>query len=144
MDDIDYKQYTVSFDKNDVASLYSDWKGILDPQTIAEPLLMNSFGDLLYKQLDGAVYFLDTLEGTITKFAEDESDMITKLTISDNQNNYLSSEMVTLLRERGLVLNSNELYIYVPHPSFTGTIDMNTIQIMSMDAVLSLNGQSLS
>jgi hypothetical protein len=127
-----------------VSELYSDWKGILDPQPIVEPLLMSSFGDLLYKESNGAINFLDSLEGTVSQFAKDESEMQAKLSDESNRNTYLSSENVMLLRERGLVLKDNELYIYVPHPRFTSTVDLNTVQIMSMRVVLSLNGQSLN
>ena len=144
MNNSDYQQFVVKFPKEEVLELYSDWKGIFDPQTIAEPLLMSSFGDLLYKDSDGAVQFLDTLEGAVTQFANDESEMQAKLSDESNQNHYLSSGNVVLLRERGLALKDDELYIYVPHPSFTGTVDLNTVQIMSMRVVLSLNGQSLS
>jgi hypothetical protein len=70
--------------------------------------------------------------------------MQAKLSDESNRNTYLSSENVMLLRERGLVLKDNELYIYVPHPRFTSTVDLNTVQIMSMRVVLSLNGQSLN
>ncbi len=139
----DYKELLAKFDKSNIPQLYSDWHWLIDSQALNQPIIMSCFGDLFYKHQDGATYFLDTLEGQITQFASDETDMKSKLSDADNQNTYLSSENVQLLRERGLTLKENELYIYVPHPKLMGTVDFNSIQIMSMRVVISLNGQFL-
>lgn len=143
MNNANYSQYAVSFNPSDIPTLYSEWGWLLNPEELSTTLIMSSFGDLLFKGVDGKVYFLDTLEGAVALFADNEQDMTAKLADPKIQNIYLSSEATDLLREWGVTLKENELYIYVPHPMMSGTIDLKTVQVMSMKVVASLGGQLL-
>lgn len=143
MNNTPYSQYAVSFNPSDIPTLYNEWSWLVKPEELSNTLVMSSFGDLLFKGKDGKIYFLDTLEGAIALFADSEEDMTAKLADRAVQNVYLSSEATDLLKEQGLILKDNELYIYVPHPMMTGKIDLATVQIMSMKVVASLGGQLL-
>ena len=138
-----YQKYTVKFNPEDVPTLYSDWDWLIDQKYLNKPWLMTSFGDLFFEGPDASIHFLDTLEGTITPFAENEQIAKEKLAETANQKRFLTSDTVDLLRERDLVLKDDELYIYVPHPLVAGAVRIDSVQIMSLNVVLSLGGQLL-
>ena len=138
-----YEQYTAKFNPTDITTLYSDWDWLIDQKYLAQPWLMSNFGDLFFKSSDGSIHFLDTLEGVITPFAESEQNAKEKLAETATQRRFLTSETVDLLRERDLILKNDELYIYVPHPIVAGAVRIDSVQIMSMNVVISLGGQLL-
>ena len=104
---------------------------------------MSSFGDLFFKGPDSSIHFIDSIEGVITPFAQNEEDAKLRLKDPATVNRFLSSETVELLRERNIVLKEDELYIYVPHPMVVGSVAIDSIQVMSTKVVISLNGQLL-
>lgn len=143
MSSSDYQQYTVKFNPEDAPTLYSDWGWLISQKYLNKPWLMTSFGDLFFEGPDASIHFLDTLEGTITLFAENEEIAKEKLAETENQRRFLTSDTVDLLIERDLVLKDDELYIYVPHPIVAGEVRIDSVQIMSMNVVISLGGQLL-
>ncbi|MGH7217946.1 MAG: hypothetical protein ACREGE_00670 [Candidatus Microsaccharimonas sp.] len=143
MNNNSYEQFIVKFNPADVPDLYSDWDWLIDKKYLNEPWLMTCFGDLFFKTPDASIHFLDTLEGVIIPFAENEESAKKLLADATNQSRFLSSDAVTVLRERNLILRDNELYIYVPHPIIAKAIVLDSVQIMSMNVVLSLGGQLL-
>lgn len=135
--------YTAQFEPSAVAELYADWNWLINAHYLSKPWLMSRFGDLFFEAPDGSIQFLDTLEGTITPFAENKKAAEQKISDPEIQKRYLTSETVALLEERGMKLKEGELYIYVPHPSVVGKVDVNSIQVMSMNVVISIYGQLL-
>lgn len=134
---------TAVFDPKQIPELYSDWNWLIDSKFLNKPLLMSCFGDLFFEGPEGNIHFVDTLEGTITQFADNENDARNKLAEPAVQKRFLTSETVELLEEKGLSLKQDELYIYVPHPIIAGAVVIDSIQIMSMKVALSLGGQLL-
>lgn len=143
MDTTSYQQYTVKFNPDDVPTLYADWTWLVNPEDFKNALLMTAFGDLFFKTVDGAVYFLDTLEGAVIPFVKNEADFETKLADTEVQKHFLSVDAVEVLKARNLILKDNELYIYVPHPLVAKAIVLDSVQAMSMNVVISLGGQLL-
>lgn len=143
MKESEYQNYTVGFNPKDIPTLYSDWDWLIDQKFLNKPWLMTCFGDLFFEGPDARIHFLDTLEGVITPFAENEQIAKEKLAEAENQKRFLTSDTVDLLRERNLILKDDELYIYVPHPIVVGAVRIDSVQIMSMNVVLSLGGQLL-
>lgn len=143
MQENSYKQYTANFNASDIPSLYADWDWLINPKYLDKPWVMSQFGDLFFEGPDGGVFFLDTLEGTITPFAKDQASAEERLTDEATLARYLSSDAVVVLRNRGLLLKEDELYIYVPHPIVTGAVVLDSVQAMSMKVVVSLGAQLL-
>lgn len=141
--DIGYNQFTAKYNPDSIPELYSDWDWLISKKYLNKPWLMTTFGDLFFKGPDESIHFIDTIEGTITPFAENEESAKKKLADPVIQKRFLLSETVEVLRERNLILKDDELYIYVPHPKVSGKVDIDSIQIMSMSVVVSLCGQLL-
>ncbi len=138
-----YKDYTVNFDPTAIPELYSDWDWLIDQKYLNNPWLMTSFGDLFFVGPDASVHFIDTLEGTITPFAENVEAAQEKLSNADVQRHYLASDTVEILKERNLILKDDELYIYVPHPIVAGKVNIDSIKVYSAKIAISLCGQLL-
>lgn len=143
MNDTNYQQYTVKFNPEDIPTLYDDWTWLVQPEDLKNALAMTTFGDLFFKAANGGVYFLDTIEGEVVPFVKSEDEFEAKLADPEVQDLFLSSEYVKELRGRNLVLKDDELYIYVPHPLVAKDIVLDSVQIMSMNVVISLGGQLL-
>ena len=138
---IDNALLLVNYTKPDIPSLYEDWSWLINPSELSNPIAMTSFGDLFFKKQDGHIYLLDTLEGSVLDFANDENDLQTKLSHAENQEQYLFSELIKTLREKGTTLNENELYIFKVHPILGGEAISDNVNVVSMKVAISLLGQ---
>ncbi len=138
-----YKKYTVEFTASDIPRLYSDWDWLINQKYLDKPWLMTSFGDLFFEDANGGIYFIDTLEGAIIPFAPSKKDAEAQLEDQAIQKRFLMSDTVEILKERNLLLQKGELYIYVPHPLVAGAVVIDSIQVMSANVVISLCGQLL-
>jgi len=131
----------VNFPAANVRLLYEDWSWLVNQADLDRPIAMTTFGDLFFKKQDGHVYLLDTLEGTVIDFANDENELQNKLNHMENQEQYLFSSLVKTLQEKGLALKENELYIFKVHPIVGGEAISDNVEAMSMRVVISLLGQ---
>lgn len=138
---MDYKNFLVDFSSVDLTDVYSEWMWLIDVSDLSRPLGMTSFGDLFFQKDNYEVYFLDTLEGTVELFAESQEEMIAKLSVQENLDNYMMTALVTTLREKNIKLKINELYIFNVHPIIGGEAVSSNVSVVTMRVALSLIGQ---
>lgn len=136
-----YKDYLVNYSNTDLPELYSDWLWLINADDLIQPSAMSAFGDLFFLKENGEVFLLDTLEGTAEHFASSREDMERQLSSPENRNNYLFSDLVTTLREKGVILSDNQLYLFKVHPLVGGQAMSDNVEVASMRVALSLTGQ---
>lgn len=131
----------VEFTKPEIPSLYENWSWLIETSDLGNPLAMTMFGDLFFKKPDGHIYLLDSFEGTVIDFAENDTSFQHKLNQAETEEQYLFSSLIKTLREKGVSLKENELYIFKVHPILGGEATSDNVEIMSMRVVISLLGQ---
>lgn len=113
------------------------WIG-LDGKT---PVLASLFGDVFLSSSDG-YWFLDTMEGSLDCLWATRADMDAELATQDGEDRYLLGALaVAAASRRGLVLEPDQVYVFVPHPLLSRRFDVDTIMTQPFVVALCISGQ---
>ena len=112
------------------------WIDIGDKQ----PLFASLFGDVFFQAGDG-VWYLDQLEGTLTREWEDRAAMDAALDTEDGHDKYLLGALAIAARDAGLVLGPAQVYDFAPPPILGGPIVVDNITVMDFVVSSHIAGQ---
>jgi hypothetical protein len=114
-----------------------EWIGVGD----REPLFASPFGDVFFRADDG-IWWLDTLEGSLTRPWTDAGAMAADLDTEDGQDRYLLGGLALGAARRGLVLGPGQVYGFAPPPILGGPIDVDHIMVLDLVVWLTIMGQT--
>jgi len=100
------------------------------------PVLASLFGDVFLQDAQG-YWFLDSLEGTLTKVAMTMDELQAKLDAEEGQDNFLLGGLAISAERLGILLEPNEVYDFKIPPVLGGKTGVDNI--VKMDFVVSLN-----
>lgn len=104
------------------------------------PILASLFGDVFLTADDG-VWFLDTVEGHLTRRWDDRPAMEAALASAEGQDQFLLSTLAGAVADRGIVLGREEVYDFVPPPILSGRLDAADVMAMDFVVALGIAGQ---
>jgi hypothetical protein len=98
------------------------------------PLFLSKFGDWFLRRPDGTTDMINVLDGTLEQVAVTPEEFLRNVNQREWQENYLLSELVFELHQRGKVPARGECYGFAPHPLFTGRLDVDLVMVMNLGA----------
>ena len=100
------------------------------------PVLASLFGDVFLQDRDG-YWFLDSLEGSLTKIARTRDELQAILDTERGQDQYLLGGLALAADRRGIHLQPNEVYDFAVAPVLGGKAEVENV--VAMDFVVSLH-----
>ena len=116
--------YLITPDPADLATALEAWEWIgLEDMT---PVAVTAFGDVFLVALSG-IWFLDKLEGTLTKVCGSREELAKLLQSADGQNHYLAAGLVQRAAREGMTLGPGECYDFEVAPVLGGAMSFENI-----------------
>jgi hypothetical protein len=133
------KDLTKDINKVDLEDICSSWQWRLaDQKTVA---MISTIGDLFLIGKDGAVNWLETGTGELTKIA-DSLEQFQQLLNDEAKIDYWFLEtVVDELVERGIKLRENEVYSFKKVPALGGDYSPDNFEPTDMSVHFSFTGQ---
>lgn len=138
---MNYKDLLIHFSPADMPELYKDWLWLITPEDVSKAVAMTSFGDLFFIHESGKIYFLNTTEGTARSCTHTYAGARSLMASRDGLTDYLLSNLVLEMREKGSTLSDGELYSFKVYPSAPELGKIGNIQILPIETALSVSGQ---
>lgn len=124
----------------DFGRIFSCWPAISGKVL---PMGLSAFGDAFFAKPDQTVWRLDSFSGEIELVAKSQAEFGNAMNNQSWQEQYLRSELVFALKERGLERNAQQVFAPVPHPVFTGEPRLENAQIMDAVVWHSISSQTV-
>ena len=104
------------------------------------PMLSSLFGDVFLEDSDG-YWFLDSIEGTLSKVAKTRDELQAQLDSVDGQDRFLLGGLAIAADRGGLSLKSSEVYDFKIPPVLGGQTAVGNIVVMDFVVSLNIAGQ---
>jgi hypothetical protein len=125
---------TKTFTPETYARALESWSWIGIDGKVA--VLASLFGDVFLQDAQG-YWFLDSLEGTLTKVGKTRDELQAMLDAEEGQDNFLLGGLAMSAERLGMLLEPNEVYDFQIPPVLGGKTTVDNI--VKMDFVVSLN-----
>lgn len=113
-----------------------DWLG-LDGKT---PVFASPFGDVFLESGDG-IWWLDTLEGSLTCPWPDPAALEADLRTDEGQDQFLLAGLALAAERRGLVPTDAQVYGFTAPPVLGGAVDLGNVEVIDFVVSLNIAGQ---
>lgn len=104
------------------------------------PIVASAFGDVFLQGRDG-VWFLDTVDGTLTRQWEDTAALQDALNTPDGQGRFLLAGLVEDAHEAGIVPGEGEVLSFSQPPVLGGNVEVGNVEVCDLVVALSVAGQ---
>lgn len=105
------------------------------------PAFTNAFGDVFLQDPDGSFWFLDTLEGTLTRRWPDGDALQAELQTVDGCDEYLMGGLVEAADAAGLTPGAGQILAFKVAPVLGGTFDVDNVEVFDFVVSLDILGQ---
>jgi hypothetical protein len=129
---------TVSPQGLDRDTLLESWQWLLPKR--AKPVLITALGDVFVQDGRGAVHFLDTCAGTVTKIAENGEAFTARLHETGFVTEHMYPAKIVELRDAGLNLTSGTCYSHKQFLVLGGQDTVDNYEVCSIAIHLDLTG----
>ena len=119
--------------------LLADWRWLIQGDVLL--VAVTAMGHMILRKGNRSVWFLDTIEGTYRKIANDEDGYQEVLADRDFRRKYLQYYCVLNLVEAGIELDTNQCYSPDIPPHFGGQIDETNLKPTDIYVHFSMSGQ---
>lgn len=134
-----YERYFADIAGIEPKSLLDDWRWLLGDRVFSV-WKATALGDLFLKTTDGAIWFLDMMEGKLIAFATDESDYEAKIADRHVRKNVLLSFLVRDLQAQ-VALHAGECYSPDIPPILGGRLKTENLKPTDIGVHASIMGQ---
>jgi len=115
---------------SDVRTWLDYWPGRVTGRVA--PVFMSKFGDWFLRRPNGETDELSVIDGTYSTVASTPEEFSSLVNTPAWQEEHLLSLQVYQLHERGIIPQAGQCYGFVPHPAWTGRIDIEQIMIFDI------------
>ncbi|MCU0748835.1 MAG: DUF1851 domain-containing protein [Akkermansiaceae bacterium] len=112
------------------------WLGVEGKQ----PILVTAFGDVFFSSDDG-IWFLDTIEGALTKVCDTRAELESILGTKDGENHYLFAGFVEQAHRDGMTLSEGQCYDFKLNPVVGGPIEYENVEPRNFVVAVNMAGQ---
>lgn len=116
-----------------------DWLWLRDLAELA-PLAVSPFGDVILYAPDG-VWFLDTIEGTVTREWDHPAALQDALNTLEGQDRYLLLGLLQQATDAGLEPDDSQVLSFKVPPMLGGAFEVDNIEVADLSVTLSIGGQ---
>ncbi|MEV5967315.1 hypothetical protein AB0L70_36440 [Kribbella sp. NPDC051952] len=127
------------FDAETFARGLADWAWLIGDRDL-RPIAASMFGDVFLQGPDG-VWFLDSLEGTLTLEWPDAEALQGALNTPEGQDQYLLGGIAIGAQQRGVVPGPSQVLMFSVHPALGGEITSGNVEAMDYVVASSICGQ---
>lgn len=127
------------FDPEIFAQGLADWAWLIDGRDL-HPIAASMFGDVFMQGTDG-VWFLDSLEGTLTVRWPDAGALQAELNTAEGQDQYLLGGIVAAAHQRGIIPGPAQVLMFSTPPALGGQISADNVEAMDYVVASSICGQ---
>lgn len=104
------------------------------------PLFTSPFGDVFFQGADG-FWWLDTLEGALTRPWRTADELRAELNTPEGQDQYLLGGLAAAAERRGIVPAENQIYDFTISPALGGPLDVDNIGVIDFVVGGNIAGQ---
>jgi len=135
-----FNDLTVNFDDLDKDTLLEDWEWLITKNKL--PILITASGDAFVQDVnDMSIYFLDTIDGQITKVADSTDEFQELLINQEFVVNHFSVQMVGELKRQGKTLSKGQVYSFKKPLVLGGEYELTNIELTDIEVHFSISGQ---
>ena len=113
-----------------------DWADIQNKQ----PVFTSPFGDVFFKAQDG-FWFLDLLEGTLTRPWPDAGALQAELNTAEGQDRYLMAGLAFAAERQGIIPSARQVLSFKVAPVLGAAIAVENIEVMDFEVIVHITGQ---
>jgi hypothetical protein len=113
-----------------------DWADIQGKQ----PLFTSPFGDVFFQAQDG-FWFLDLLEGTLTRPWPDADALQADLNTAEGQDRYLMAGLAFAAERQGIIPSARQVLSFKVAPVLGAATAVENIEVMDFEVIVQLTGQ---
>jgi hypothetical protein len=113
--------------------------GWLRPRPM-EPIFASAFGDVFFRAADG-IWWLDTIEGSISRRWESEEALRAEIDTVAGQDNYLLAGLAVTAESRGLRAGPGQVFDFAVAPVLGGPFETDNIVVLDFVVKLTIAGQ---
>jgi len=104
------------------------------------PIFTSPFGDVFFRASDG-FWWLDTLEGTLTRPWQTADELNAALSSAEGQDLYLLGALAMAAERAGVVAGADQVYDFTISPLFGGSFDVGNIGVIDFVVGVNIAGQ---
>jgi hypothetical protein len=119
--------------------LLEDWSWLL--KGAFRVLAASKFGDWFVERPSGPVEMLDAMEGNLREVAPSRAEFQRLINTYEKQEEWLLSELVLALHEKGVVPAAGQCYAFKVPPILAGQVDSESVEVMDLAVWVSICGQ---
>jgi len=131
----------IPLDGLDTARLLADWRWLV-PEDF-HPIHLSKFGHWFFASPDGRIHHLNIIEGSLLQVAKSRGQFEAMKEDDQIRNDWLQASLVLQCDAKGLLLKPSECYGWRVHPMVGGKIELENIQVFSLNDYQTLIAQSL-
>ncbi|MCB1236348.1 MAG: DUF1851 domain-containing protein [Verrucomicrobiae bacterium] len=124
--------------REDIMRAIESWRWL--PLESKEPIRVTKFGDIFFSGEDG-IWFLDTLEGKLTKVCESRNELEAILRTEDGENHFFFAGFVERAEREGMRLNEGECYDFSINPVVGGKLEYENVEPRNFVVAVNIAGQ---
>lgn len=129
----------ISVSEADVLRALESWRWL--PIADLTVFAVSAFGEVFFRNESGEVFQIDTIEGLLSKVANNATEFSELLQQEESRDKLLLDGFVIGARRRGLVLEHGECYDFKIAPILGGPMEAEQIEKTSFVVKLDLAGQ---
>lgn len=130
---------TINPERVNLDALLDEWSWAL-PEPL-HPVLLTALGDVFAQGESKAVFFIDTVEGTVTKVAETGAAFQSMLTEEQFVDDHFFPSRIAELREAEIFLYPQQVYSHQKPLVLGGEDDIDNVEVTDVSVHLSILGQ---
>ena len=105
------------------------------------PLCASPFGDVFLEDPTGGVWWLDTLEGTLTRPWPTRGEFASAVADEAGQDRYLLVGLALAAEDRGLRPGPDEVYGFTVPPKLGGRFEADNVEVIDFVLGVNVTGQ---
>jgi hypothetical protein len=117
----------------------ADWQWLTELAG-KQPLITSAFGDVFLQGNDG-VWFLDTVEGKLSREWDDPAALQEQLNTVEGQDRYLMAGLAVAAFNTGLLPGDRQVLSFKIAPVLGGSFELQNIEVRHLIVTLSIAGQ---
>lgn len=129
------------FSPEDYARALGSWAWLGEEFSALTPRLATAFGDVFLEGPDGAFWFLDTVEGSLTRPWSSGAELQAALNTPEGQDRYLMVGLVEAAHEAGLAPAPDQALGFTVPPVLGGAFDPVNVELIDFVVSLGIAGQ---